>query len=365
MQKRHIYFFLGTTAELIKVASIIKELKKRKIIFKIITSGQNSIFFDDLRSFTENTHPDISFKEKVNKSSVLHFFIWAVRTFFSALFILSKEFKGLNKNNSYLIIQGDTISSTMGAFIGRVFNLKLVHIESGDLSFNLFEPFPEEICRRININLSDILFSPNEWAKKNVVKKKCIKINTYHNTLVESFLWARSIKSKINIKKFKKYYILFMRRQEHVIFRKNWSKKILETVITYANPNLNCLLVSNSLVVNILESLKFNSHIKNNRKIELIPPLPYPDFMKLMSGAEFIATDGCTNQLESYLLGKPCLVLRNLTEQIEGLGENVVICKGNQKIIHNFLLHYKKYKTKPFIAKHKPSKIIVNFLMKY
>lgn len=156
-----------------------------------------------------------------------------------------------------------------------------------------------------------------------------------------------------------------MRRQEHVIFRKNWSKKIIELVIQNAKPNLNCLIVSNPLVVSILESLKLNSYTKKNSKIKLILPLSYPDFMKLMGGAEFIATDGCTNQLESYLLGKPCLVLRDLTEQIEGLGENVVLCKSDKEIIKNFLLNYKKYQTKPFITKHKPSKIIVDNLMKY
>lgn len=365
MQKRHIYFFIGTTAELIKVAPIIKEFNKRGVEFKIITSGQNKIDFDALSGFIGGLKPDISFREKVNKSSVLHFLIWTIRTFLLSLFLLNKEFKGLNKKNSYFIIHGDTISSTMGALIGRIFRLKLVHIESGDLSFNLFEPFPEEICRSINIRLSDVLFTPNDWAKNNLKKIKGIKINTYYNTLVESFLWAKSLETNINVKKYKKYYVLFMRRQEHVIFKKDWSRKILELVIKNSHPNLNCLIVSNPLITSIIDSKKFKVFIKGNKKIKLISSLSYPNFMKLVSEAEFIATDGCTNQLESYLLGKPCLVLRDLTEQIEGLGKNVVLCKSDENIIKQFLLSYKKYNRRHPSIKTRPSKIIVDYLMKY
>ena len=365
MHKKHIYFFLGTNAELIKIAPIIKELKKRKIQFKIITSGQNTIHFEDLNGFIGNTQPDISFKKKVDKSSVLHFFIWAVRTFLSSLFLLSKEFKGLNKNNSYIIIQGDTVSSTMGALIGKIFDLKLAHIESGDLSFNLLEPFPEEICRTINIRLADILFAPNSWAENNLKNVKGVKINTKYNTLIETFCWALNKKPNKSFKKYKKYYVLFMHRQEHVIFSKTWSRKILEHIISTTAGDINCVLLNHPLTVQIIKSLGIEKNSTLGKMVNFIPSQPYPDFLQLMKQAEYVVTDGCSLQLETFLLGKPCLILRNLTEQIEGVDKNIVICKKDTGVINDFLKNFKKYKTKQISLKVKPSKIIVDYLISH
>lgn len=363
MQKRKIYFFIGTTAELIKISPIIREFKKRKIKFKLITSGQNRVFFEQLEGFTGPLKADIEFKIKGNKSSIFLFILWALRTLFFSLINLRKEFKNLNKSNSYLIIQGDTVSSSIGAVIAKVYNLKLVLIECGDLSFNLLEPFPEEICRNINIHLADILFPPNKWAESNLKGLKGIIINTKYNTLIESFWWAMKTKTiSQNIKKFKNYYILILHRQEHVIFRKEWSKSILEFIINNANQKLKCIVLNHPLTVSIIQSLKLDSR---NSKIKIISPVPYTDFMKLINGAEFIASDSAFNQLEAYLMGKPYLALRDLTEQIEGLNKNVVLSKSNEDIMKDFLLNYTKYKTKPIPLKEKPSKTIADYLISH
>jgi len=65
-------------------------------------------------------------------------------------------------------------------------------------------------------------------------------------------------------------------------------------------------------------------------------------------------------------MGVPFLVLRNRTERTEGLGENVIISKGDKKIMRNFFADYKKYRRSPINPikiKDKPSKIIVDYLM--
>lgn len=359
MQKKHIYFFIGTTAELIKIAPVIKEFKNRGIKFKIITSGQNKINFKDLSDFIEPIKADISFKEKANKSSMFHFIFWAISTFFICLIKLRKEFKGINKQNSYFIIHGDTVSSTIGAIIATFYQIKLVHIEAGYLSFNIFEPFPEEICRNINIRLADILFSPTDWAKNNLRELRGVKISTKENTMIDTFWWAMRQKSSPLNKKIKKYYILILHRQEHVLFRRDWSKKILEFVIKNADKDLDCYLLNYPLTVDIIKSLNLDQEMK---RIKVISPLPYPEFIRLMNNAEFIASDGCTNQQETYYMGKPFLALRDRTEQSEGMGRNVILCMSDAKIIKDFLMKYNKYKAKPVHPKISPAKIIINYL---
>ncbi len=363
MKNRKIYFFIGTTAELIRIAPIIREFKKRQIKFKIITSGQVEVLFKDLSGFVPITKADIAFRQKVNRSSLFHFAIWAIRTFFVSLIKLRKEFSGLNKDNSYFIICGDPVTTSIGAIVAYLYGLKIVHIESGDMSSNLLEPFPEEICRNINVRLADILFPPGKWAENNLKSINKTKINTYHNTMVEGFWWfmKNKVKGRKELKG-KKYYLLILHRQEHVLFGKNWSKTTLELVIKNANPSLACVLFNHPLTKEIIESLRFSPKIKK-KNLVLMPPVSYPEFLKLMRDSEFIATDGATNQLEAYLMGKPCLILRDHTEQVEGLGENVVLYKSNKNALKNFLSNYKRFRTRPFVHKIKPSAIIVKSLM--
>lgn len=361
-RNKSIYFFIGTTAELIKIAPVIKEFKRRNISFKLISSGQRKILFEDLKGFIGQIKPGINFRERPNIPSVIFFIFWAIIALLSGIFTLGKEFKRLNKNNSFFIIHGDTVTSFIGALIAKFYNLKLVHIEAGDFAFNFFEPFPEEIIRQMNARLSDILFAPNDWAKNNLKNMRGEKVSTKYNTLIESFWWAKRLKNNQNFKKFKKYYILLMHRQEHVVFRKKWSKEVMEFIIHNADKNLNCLLINHPLSVNIIKSLEIRS--ERRRKIIIVPPLSYPDFMKLMQEAEFIATDSAFNQLESYLMGLPYLGLRDYTEQIEGLDKNVLICKNNKNIMKNFLKNYRKYRTKPILSAPRPSKIIVDYLLK-
>lgn len=363
IKMKHIYFFIGTTAEYIKLAPVIKELKKRNIPFKIITSGQTNIHIKELFPFTGEIIPNINLPEKKNKSSSFHFLLWAIKTFFIALIKLRGELKGSNKKNTYFIIHGDTVTSTIGALIGFIYQLRIVHIEAGYRSFNFFEPFPEEICRTININLADLLFSPTDWTKKNVKNMKGVKVSTKYNTVIETLQWAMKQKSKTKVlTKSKKYYLLILHRQEHVIFRKEWTKNVMDFVIKNAEKDLTCFVLNHPLTIDIIKSLDMGSKAKN---VKMIPPLPYPEFVSLMKNAEFIASDGASFQQETYFMGKPFLILRNYTEQTEGLNHNAVMYQDNKKVIEDFLKNYKKFVKKPVTYTTPPSKIIVDYLIKH
>ena len=145
--RKKIYFFIGTTAELIKLSPVIRELEKRKIKFKIITSGQTDVNFAEVKDLIKKTNPDIVLPKKMNKSSVFLFLLWAFKTTFTSPFLLFRELTRGNRSQTFFIVHGDTVTSLIGAVIARIFGLKTVHIESGLRSFNFLEPFPEEITR--------------------------------------------------------------------------------------------------------------------------------------------------------------------------------------------------------------------------
>lgn len=361
---KRFYFFIGTTAEFIKLSPVIRELKKRKIKFTIITSGQNGINFGDLRDFTGNIAPNIELQKKTSKSSIFGFLLWSLKTIFLLFKRLSKELKDTERDKFYLIIHGDTISSLIGALVGKSLGVKIVQIESGLRSFNIFEPVPEEICRLLITKIASMHFAPNSWALKNLDLADGVKVNTYENTLVESCLWAANKKTDSKyIKGLKNYYILFIHRQEHVYFNQNRTWDIIKITMDSAPKKLSCILVMHALTSRILTPQKIDALSQTRNNLIILPKLPYVDYINLMRNAEFIATDSCTSQEEAYYLGIPYLGLRNLTERTEGLGQNVIISKGDKTTIRNFLANYKKYK-KPLIkSDSKPSRIVVKYLL--
>lgn len=361
---KKIFFFIGTTTELIKLAPIIRELEKRNIDFKIITSGQTKVNFGELDFYINRKSADISFEEKTNKSSVLIFFIWFLKTFIRIPF-LKKEFKGLNKKNSYFIVHGDPVSSLLGAILAKYYNLKLVHVESGLRSFSIFEPFPEEICRTIISRLADVHFCPNEWSVNNLVGILGDKINTQQNTQIESNNAAlNKIKISNNLLKLpkKKYFIMIVHRQEHVIFGKQKSMKLIKFISNHLNSKLQCIFVTHLTTLNFLTKTKQKLSIKQMKKIKFESRLSYLDFVNLISNAEYIITDGGTNQEEAYYLGLPCLILRNRSERIEGLGKNALISGNNKFIIKKFMANYSDYRKERVSISKNPSSIVVDYL---
>src|SRR5258708_1482394 len=280
--KKRIYFFIGTTTELIKLSPIIGELEKRKINFKIITSGQTKVNFNELFSIIKKQKADIALGDKIDRSSVTKFSLWSITALFKGL-SLGEEFKGLDSKNSYFLVHGDPVSSLIGAIVAKFYGLKLVHIESGLRSFNFFEPFPEEICRVIISKMADIHFCPNEWSINNLMSEKGEKVNTFQNTLIESY-WKIASKKKLYEKELKlgnkKYFVLIMHRQEHVIFGKNNSEKLIKFILDSSDKKMTCVFITHAITSNFLESVKFDlgSHKK---RVKLVSRLHYPEFVSL------------------------------------------------------------------------------------
>jgi UDP-N-acetylglucosamine 2-epimerase (non-hydrolysing) len=358
-KKKKIYFFIGTVAEFNKLAPIFKELQKRKIRFEIIDSGQNQINYQDFKSYLGDIKPLVKINPKANKSSTLIFFFWAFITLIKGYIFLFSEFRNKSKSDVYFIIHGDTVTSTIGAILAKIHQLKLVHIEAGYFSHNFFEPFPEEICKHINSWLADILFAPTDWALSNLKRFNGVKISTKFNTNIEAFWWAMKQKVAFPLK-LDKYYLLIVHRQEHVLLKKEWTKKIMEYVIQNSDPSLTCVILNHPLTVQIIKSLQINK-----RSIKIIDQLSYGQFLKVFEKSQYIATDSATIQQEAFYLGKPYLGLADYSVQTEGLKENAVLSRSDYSVIDYFLGNYRKYKRTIIRPKKSPSKIVVDFLQSH
>lgn len=363
--RKKIYFFIGTTAELLKLFPVIRELERRDVDFKIITSGQTRVNFEETSNWIKKTKADIALPPKKNQSSIIFFIMWIIKTFFKAPILLFREFKNIDRPNSFFIIHGDTVSSLIGAILARFYNLKIIHIESGLRSFNFWEPFPEEITRVAISKFADVHFCPNEWSLNNLRNTPGEKIDTFKNTFFESYLAASKKDAKLKIGKVVKgkYFVFVLHRQEHIIFKKRENLKMVRFVVDNVPSNINCVFIKHATTSKFLKSVNQDFLKRNKKRMIFLPRLPYSSFVGLLKNAEFLVTDGGGNQEEAYYMGLPCLLLRNYTERPEGLGENVVLGKNNFKIITPFLRNYGNFKRKAVFMKVRPSKIIVDYLL--
>lgn len=362
--QRRFYFFIGTVAEFLKIMPVMQELSKRNVPFKVIASGQNPLTVHELFAFSGITGTDIVLNDRPIRKSALGLFGWFAETLIKGLVRLRKEFRGQGKGTT-LVVHGDTVSTVMGALIGRCYGLRVAHVEAGLRSFNFLQPFPEELDRCLTAFLADVHFAPYQQAVHNLRKRKGVKIDTGFNTNIDSLMFALSQNRKPQIAdtlQRRKYFIFIMHRQENLANEK-LVRKIVDAVVKEAR-TLQCIFVMHELTRASLERFGLLPEIERNPDVIVTGRLPYVEFVGLLNEAEFIITDGGGNQQESYYLGKPCLLLRSVTEGSEGLGHNVLVSYNDIAVIQGYMSDYMRYR-KPMVRPEvRPSEIIADVLLR-
>lgn len=325
-----ILFFFGTRPEAIKLSPLIKEFSRfrKRFNVKVCVSAQHREMLDQVLSFFD-IKPDFDLNiMRVNQD----------------LFgITSEALLGIKDiiaefRPDWLIVQGDTTTTFVGALAAFYEKVKVLHVEAGLRSFNKYSPFPEEMNRVLTTQISDLHFAPTPAAKKNLLAE-CVpdeKIFVVGNTSIDAlFLTIRKVARKRpedfdNLKSidFAKNIVLVTghRRESfgkpfenicHALktIAKNDNVEIVYPV--HLNPNVR------KPVFNIL---------KNISNIHLIEPLDYPYFVWLMNKSYIIITDSGGVQEEAPSLGKPVLVTRDVTERIEGIDAGTAKIVGTNKV---------------------------------
>jgi UDP-N-acetylglucosamine 2-epimerase (non-hydrolysing) len=363
-----ITFILGTKAELIKCMPVMKELEKRKINYYFIHTGQHSII--DLLNDFELKRPDFSLYAPPKFSS--RFMVKTHKAVFWSLPLITKIRKVLDQiKPSFVLYHGDTLSTASAAIASSDFlgnkQWKNGHLEAGLRSFDIFEPFPEEISRKIADRFSDILFAPSELSVENLKREKLKgEIIKTGNTIVDSVLISlkKAEKRKFKKPKEKKYVVVNIHRHEN-IKSKERMRKIVEIIKSVSLP------IYWPIHDNTRQQLKKFGLWEELQKpnINFMPLISYIEFLWLMKNSTYLITDGGSIQEESLVLRKPCIILRMETERQEGLGTdiNFLTCLNvnyTKKIIER--LESEKFKVPKFKNPYgdgKAAKRIVDYLV--
>lgn len=308
---------LGTKAELIKCMPVLKELDRRGLPYTFIHTGQHSI--SDLVEDFGLRPPDVVLYEPPRLSS--RFMTKTHKALFWAIPLIFKIRAAVRRAaQKYVLYHGDTMT-TAAAAIGssKLLNPKRGwkngHLEAGLRSGSLFEPFPEEISRRVADRFSDFLFSPSRGSAANVRKMKG-KVFMTGNTIVDCVKICLGIARarRMSRPKERRYVMVNIHRHENIKSKKRM-EEVVKTVEMIKWP------VYWPMHDNTRKQLKkFGLWPRLQKKnIHISPLITYIRFLWWLAGAYFIITDGGSIQEESLTLRKPCVLMRERTERQEGL----------------------------------------------
>ncbi len=360
-----IHIFIGTKAQFIKMAPILKELEKRKTAYNLIDSGQHAEISRELVKVFGLRQPDVYLRRgQGDIISLKEALGWVLRWGLSAIFrpkgVRRQLFRG---QGGICLIHGDTLSTLLALFLAKRAGVRVAHVEAGLRSYNIWHPFPEELFRLITMYRADVLFAPSQWAYDNLVRMK-VKgkiVNVKGNTIADTIRYAlaQNIKPQISAGD----YVLVTTHRLETIYSRNRLTQLVE-VLLEISAKYKLIFLMHKPTQKQLEMWSLLKKLEDNPQIQLRRLQGYFDFLQLLRGCRFVITDGGTIQEESYHLDVPCLVMRKKTERQEGLGENVYLAEFNRERINYFYRNYPQFKRGGEPCQGiSPSQLIVNEIL--
>lgn len=330
---KKILFIFGTRPEALKLIPLVKEFMHYPDFFitKVCITSQHKEMLQQVLDFFD-VIPDYNLNLMQTNQTLFKLTSTGIEKIEEVISI---------ENPDMIIVQGDTTSTFIGALSGYYKQIPIAHIEAGLRSNNIYSPFPEEINRKMVSTMTSVHFAPTKLAHDNLLKEGYSEnIFIVGNTIIDTlFLTLEKIKN-INLADiftnidFEKKYILVTGHR-----RESFGEPFLEicnaiSFIARKYPNVNVIYPVH-LNPNVQKPV--NEILGNIPNVYLIEPQNYPEFVWLMNKSYFILTDSGGVQEEAPSLGKPVLVMREVTERTEGIeaGTAKLIGTKFESIIQN------------------------------
>jgi len=357
----NIICYIGTRAQLIKMAPVLVEFERRNVPIHLIFTGQHSETMREILADFNVKFPIDSIYEGKEITGILQMAKWFVYCLRQCISNPQRFAPKSANGKDILLVHGDTFSTLLGAVVGRLRKIPVAHIESGLRSFHWFHPFPEELTRLLTFKLSSIAFCPGPWAYNNLRSYKLERIDTVQNTLLDSLYLALNNKREKILTLETNYVVCSIHRFENIFFR-NRLEGIIHLLEIVAK-TYQVVFVLHPATRKKLTEYGLLARLEENPAFTLSPRMSYIDFVALIHGAAFVITDGGSNQEELSYMQIPTLLMRKATERQEGMDSTVTLCQYDESILNMFLKQVKNTPRQELIPDHSPSQQIVENIL--
>lgn len=322
----------GTRPEAIKMAPVVRELARHPDVFdaKVCVTAQHRQMLDQVLTLFE-IDPDYDL-DIMRPGQALTDVTCAVLRGLEPILQVEKP--------DWVLVQGDTTTVMAASLAAYYQKIRIGHVEAGLRTHDKYQPFPEEINRRVVSTMADVHFAPTVWAADNLRREGVLeeRIAVTGNTVIDALHHILSLPldssenplAELSLDG-KRIILVTAHRRE------NFGRGIEEIcagvrgiaeryadvhVIYPVHPNPNV----HDPVHRLLDGLT---------NVTLMPPLSYQPLVHLLNQCSFVITDSGGLQEEAPGLGKPVLVLRDTTERPESItaGSAILVGANREKII--------------------------------
>ena len=326
MSKPKIMTVYGTRPEAIKVAPVIKALEADDRFESIaVSTGQHKEMLEQVNSmFGIKPAYDLGLMKPGQGLNE----------------IVSRALAGLDEiitevEPDVIISQGDTSTAMAAAMAGFHRGVKIVHLEAGLRTGDIFSPFPEEANRKIIGQVASLHLAPTEGSLENLrienFRSKDIVVtgNTVIDALLEAAGWDTTFadpKLQEAAASDKRMVVVTTHRRENLDAMKEIGGAVQDLAKAYPETYFALPLHLNPAVRQAVLP-----EVENLDNVIITDPLPYDQFTKLQGRATIILTDSGGVQEEAPSLGKPVLVMRQNTERPEAVVAGTVKLVGTNR----------------------------------
>jgi UDP-N-acetylglucosamine 2-epimerase (non-hydrolysing) len=345
-----IVFIYGTTAEAIKLAPIARRLDARGIPYEQWVTQQHTAALRAAMVELGLPAPDAVIADGWRGrplKSPWQMLGWTMDVAWWTVRNLRRKRKSVPAH-SVVLVHGDTVTTVLGAIIGRLMGLPVGHVEAGLRSGDWRNPFPEELDRRIVGRLARFHYAPSEEAVSNLGGRKNV-VFTNGNTVVDA------VRDSVGeLQEAGDPYGLVLLHRFEFISNPSLVEETLRTIQDVSPLPMRIIVDAYSrdavtAGIRDWELTKFTVESKQD----------HAAFVNTLRNAAFVITDSGGVQEESSVFGIPTLIHRRATERSEGLGSSAVLSEWNMATVRSFLEGWEELQAPERDEGASPSDIVV------
>ena len=396
-----IHIFLGTKAQYIKTAPLLRLLDAQEVPYRLIDSGQHAELSGGLRQELGVREPDHLLAEGRDITRIPQAALWAGKLALRLFDRKRLKREVFGDRAGVCVVHGDTPSTLLSALMAKRAGLAVAHLEAGLRSRHLLHPFPEELIRVVVMRVADLLFAPDEDAVANLHKMRLRGriVPLPGNTVVEALhhelgLAQAAADSEVaaaaprdadapqddavapgddtderdggadaaSAGDPRAPVIVTMHRVENLNRRERVEQ--LVSLVERLAADRPVRFVQHGPTIDTLRRRGWDQRLAK-AGVELTGLATHGEFVAMLAAAPFVITDGGSIQEECALLGTPTLLWRAATERPDGVGANVVVSGYDPARIDRFLADPEAHRAPAAGTDATPSQLVLDELARY
>ena len=316
----------GTRPEAVKMAPVVQRLRaSAEFAPVVVTTGQHREMLDQVTRLFGIT-PDVDLDIMRPEQSLVDISTRALTGLHRVLDELRPEM---------VLVQGDAHTTFIGALAAYYHRIPVGHIEAGLRTYDRYQPFPEEMNRRMTSALAELQFAPTPRAKRNLLAEGIPEQSIFvtGNTVIDALQTVQhlpAVPAVPGIPPLAGRRLLLATTHR----RENWGEPLREIYLALREllDRFPDVLLIFSVHPNPAVRRIVHDVLHEHPRAHLIEPPEYPVWVRLMQQATLILTDSGGIQEEATALGRPALVLRWVTERPEGVEAGTMSLVGTDRI---------------------------------